>query len=195
MNNSYHKYYLLIIAVLLVIIVLLRECTVPSTVTDYKTTTITTIKYDTITDSITSYVPKYYTKIILKTDTVYKDIDTAAILTDYFSTYVYSDTVKKDSLTIIINDSVSENKIQFRNIQYTMLYRTILTETTVEKILNNREFYVGVGLIGNANNFSYIGPEVLLRTTKRQAYGLGIGVNNNFEPTVGVKMYWKIGKK
>jgi hypothetical protein len=76
-----------------------------------------------------------------------------------------------------------------------MLYRTILTETTIEKILNNREFYIGVGLIGNANNFSYIGPEVLLRTTKRQAYGLGIGVNNNFEPTVGIKMYWKIGKK
>jgi hypothetical protein len=173
----------------------LRECTVPSTVTNYKTTTVTTIKYDTITDSITSYIPKYYTKIISKTDTVYKDIDTTAILADYFSTYVYSDTVKKDSLTVIINDSVSENKIRSRNIQYTMLYRTILTETTIEKILNNREFYIGVGLIGNANNFSYIGPEVLLRTTKRQAYGLGIGVNNNFEPTVGIKMYWKIGKK
>ena len=34
----------------------------------------------------------------------------------------------------------------------------------------------------------------MLRTKKKQAYGIGIGVNNELKPVGGFKMYWKLGK-
>jgi hypothetical protein len=36
--------------------------------------------------------------------------------------------------------------------------------------------------------------EVLVRTKKRKAYGIGIGLDNGFNPTFTAKLYWRIGK-
>jgi len=164
------------------------------------TTTVvkTVTKYDTIREEIISYVPKWKTKIITKTDTIHdsiivpKEIDTLAILEDYFSTYAYVDTIKKDSVEFIIYDTITQNQIIKRGIKYTILYPT--TYITTETFINKRELYGGLGVYGNMNGLTFVGPEFLLKDKKGHAFGLGAGINNKLEPTLGFKMYWKLHK-
>ena len=58
------------ILVLVIIIIFLRSCSGDSEITEPIVITKTEIKYDTITNEITNYVPKLVTRIVRKTDTV-----------------------------------------------------------------------------------------------------------------------------
>jgi hypothetical protein len=183
--------FLFIIIIILIIIILMQKCggkniNPPTTIIKRDTTYITRI------DSITTYVPKWKTKI--KHDTIF-EIDTAYVLGDYFSTYVYNDTIylNSDSLILNINDYITQNKIKSRQIKYKHIYPII--STTVTTIQNEREFYYGLGISGDKEGLNNFGPELLLRTKKGSAYGLGVGVNGQLNVTLGFKAYWKIGKK
>jgi hypothetical protein len=35
---------------------------------------------------------------------------------------------------------------------------------------------------------------MVYRNKKRQAYGLGVGVDQNLVPVISIRMYWKLGK-
>lgn len=182
----------LIIAIL-VIVLLLQRCGSGGTISPTKSDTVTTVKYIPITKIITQYTPKYITKI--KRDTTYFNtiqIDTAYVIGDYYSTYFYNDTIKQDtSLTLYIKDSVTENKIKTRDITYT--YKQKITTNTVIK--NKAEFYVGLGLTGSKTGINYFGTNLLLRTKKKQVYGVGVGIDGDFNPQLNLQTYWKIGKK
>lgn len=183
----------LIIAIL-VIVLLLQRCGNGGTVLPTKSDTVSVTKYIPVTTTITQYVPKYITKI--ERDTTFFNthtIDTAYVIGDYYSTYYYKDTIKQDtSLTLYINDSVTENKIKSRDIKYT--YNQKITTNTVIK--NKAEFYVGLGLTGSKNGISYFGSNLLLRTKKRQIYSIGVGVNGSLEPQLNLSTYWRIhGRK
>jgi len=39
-----------------------------------------------------------------------------------------------------------------------------------------------------------LNSEMLVRTKKRKAYGIGMGLDNGFNPIYSAKFYWKIGK-
>ena len=88
--------------------------------------------------------------------------------------------------------AISKNKITSRNVNYKLLIPKITIEKTI--ILNKREFYTGFGVTGNLDQLNYIGVEGLYRTKKKQAFGLGIGVNQDLIPVVSGRMYWKLGK-
>lgn len=184
-----------IILVLIIVILLLRQCgggnvTPPEPIIITKTE----IKYDTITKEIPKYIPKVVTRIVRKIDTVnvLQPIDTLSILEDYFATYVYEDVQNLDSLNLRITDSVSQNKIMARHIKYDLIYPTVtVTET---KYINPREFYIGFGLNGASNQFNYVGGQLLYRTIKKQAFGLGVGINENLEPILSTQFLWKLGK-
>ena len=185
---------------LIIVIFLLRECrgeknsspTEPVTVVKVET------KYDTIVETVETYVPEYRTKVKWKTKTVHDTIeihdtipiDTASVLEDYFATYAYTDTLKKDSVTFVINDTISQNRILSRGINYTLVYPT--TTITTEREVNKRELYVGFGIGGDRQQLSYAGSELLLRNKKERIYGVGLGINNNFEPILTFKMSWKV---
>ena len=79
-----------------------------------------------------------------------------------------------------------------RQIKYTLRY----PKTTVtEKIyINKREVYVGLGGVGNINQLNYVGGELLYKTKNNKIYGFGGGINQNFQPVISARMYWKIGK-
>ena len=62
-------------------------------------------------------------------------------------------------------------------------------------IKNKNEFYVGLGLVGSKNGINFFGPELMLRTKKKQVYGLGVGIDGNLQPNLSLRTYWKIGKK
>ena len=101
----------------------------------------TKIKYKTIQDTVEVH------------DTV--PVDTLSILEDYFATYAYTDTLKKDSVTFIINDTISQNKILSRGINYSLVYPTKIIST--EREVNKRELYIGFGLGGDKQQLSYLG--------------------------------------
>ena len=147
-------------------------------------------------ETVETYIPQYRTKIKYKTvhdtievhDTI--PIDTASILKDYFETYAYTDTLKTDSVTFVINDTISQNKILSRGINYSLIYPT--TIITTEREINKRELYIGFGLGGDKQQLSYVGSELLLRNKKQRIYGIGLGINNSFEPILTFKMSWKV---
>ena len=200
MKNIFKNFQSLIIIGLIIVIFLLRECrgekspipTEPITVVKIET------KYDTIVETVPTYIPKYKTRVKWKTKTVHDTIeihdtipvDTASVLEEYFAAYAYTDTLKKDSVTFIINDTISQNKILSRGIKYNLVYPTTIIQT--EREVNERELYVGFGLGGDRQQISYAGSELILRTKKDKLYGVGIGVNNSFQPILTFKMNWKV---
>lgn len=181
------------IAVLIIVILLMRACDKQDPVEPVIITKIETV-FDTITKEVPVYKPKYVTKIEYIRDTIIDStpIDTVSILKDYFATYVYQDNQELDSLNLTIIDSVSQNKIFARTIQYDLIYPT--TTITKEIYLNQRELYWGIGMQGRTDQLNYVGGELLYRNRKKQAYGLGIGINQDLQPVVSGKLYWKIGK-
>ena len=185
---------------LIIVIFLLRECRGESKGAPIEPVTIVKIetKYDTIVETVETYIPEYRTKVKWKTKTVHDTVevhdtvpvDTLSILEDYFATYAYTDTLKKDSVTFVINDTISQNKILSRGINYSLVYPTKIIST--EREVNKRELYIGFGLGGDKQQLSYLGSELMLRNKKERIYGVGLGINQNFEPILTFKMSWKI---
>ena len=150
MKSLFNNIQTIIIIVLVIVIILLRECGGEKEKADPEIERIVKIetKYDTIIKNVPTYVPKYRTKVITKTihDTVQLSIDTASILEDYFASYAYIDNIKADSIDLTIFDTISQNKIISRSIDYSLIYPT--TTITKERVINKREFYTGFGIGG-----------------------------------------------
>lgn len=186
----------LLIVLLIVVILLLRQCggrTIQGE--DKIITKIETVtRIDTITVFVPDYIPTWRDRI-LPGDTVYKDIDTLAILEDYFSTYYYTDIIADDSVKITINDSIHKNKITSRNLKYEILYPVKTITITKEHYLNKREFYVGPRIGVSLDSLKFVGVDGFFRTKKRTAIAIGIGVNQKFQPQLQLGIYWKLGKK
>jgi len=198
LKKIFKNFQTLIIIGLIIVIFLLRECKGESKGAPIEPVTIVKIetKYDTIVETVETYIPEYRTKVKWKTvhdtievhDTI--PTDTASILKDYFATYAYTDTLKTDSVTFIVNDTISQNRILSRGINYSLVYPTKIIST--EREVNKRELYIGFGLGGDKQQLSYLGSELMLRNKKERIYGVGLGINNNFEPILTFKMSWKV---
>ena len=189
------KFYFFII-IILIIVILLQKCGGGSGGTKFTNhnDTIRTVDtvYITITKEIPTYVPKWHNKTKYIYDTT-KIIDIAYVIGDYYSVYYYKDSIKNDTLSVYINDLISQNKIRSRSIKYTLKFPTIKIHDVV--IQKKNEFYWGLGLVGSKNGINFFGPELMLRTKSKNVYGLGIGVDGNLQPNLSLRTYWKIGKK
>lgn len=192
MKKYFKNIQSLLIVVLVVVIVLMRQCSGGSVEPTERVIRDTIVEYITIEKEYPVYVPKvkYVTKVDI--DTFSTPIDTSAILADYYAIRTYEDTQVLDSLDLTITDTVSQNQILGRKIAYNFTYpRKTITETIY---LNKRELYFGIGLTGNPDQLQYLGGEMVFRNKKRQAYGLGVGVDQNLVPVISARMYWKLGK-
>ena len=182
----------LLIVVLIVVIFLMRNCSGKGTPTEPQIIRDTIVESFIIEKTYPVYTPKvkYITQVNI--DTFSTPIDTSAILSDYYAIKTYEDKQVLDSLNLTIIDTISQNQIKSRKISYTFTYpQTTIRETI---ILNKRELYFGIGATGNQDQLQYLGGEVVFRNKKRQAYGLGVGVDQNLVPVVSARMYWKLGK-
>jgi hypothetical protein len=59
--------------------------------------------------------------------------DTIQVLSDYYATRVYKDTITQDSSKFYIQDSISQNKILNREFKAEIAYKTIYNTTTITK--------------------------------------------------------------
>jgi len=182
----------LLIVVLIALLFFQRSCSSTPTPEPEVITKIE-VRYDTIETVKEVYVPKWRTRVVTETISIPTEIDTTAILQDYYTKYFYSDTLQIDTVGFaIINDTISRNTVLARDVRTNILIPT--TTITKEIYLNKNELYWGVGLQGRTDQINYLGTELLWRTKKRSTYGFGLGVNQDFQPVLSGRMYWKIGK-
>lgn len=167
---------------------------------------------------VTEYVPQ----TVYRTDTVTvqipSDVDTTAILEDYFASYTVLDTLKldydfPDGVTTesgnepsslgygILTDIISQNRIQSRKVDWTFQIPTIYN-TTIVKELPKNEFYLG-GSFGynEADVFGSAGIGLGFKTKKQRLLILEGGVTNDtygtlteYNPYLELSYFIKLGK-
>lgn len=176
----------------------------------------TTIVVDTafvkVKEEVPVYVPKWRTKIKTETDTIeiekLKDVDTAAILADYYSKYQYIDTLNlsyTDSLgkkhtfgTGVVTDTISKNTIVGRGIlwNYEIPY---ITKTITIYPPARRQLYVGAGTAFNRTNFvDNVSGGLIYKNKQDKIYQFSLGLGNRggtVSPFIGAGIYWKIKLK
>lgn len=196
MKVFFNNIQTLLIVVLVAIILFTRSCSGGKTSVEPKIITKVETRWDTVNIVKEVYIPKWKTKIITQVDSILINtpVDTLEVLKDYYAKNVFVDEIKLDSLGIItITDTIYKNTIWRRAIESNIL---IPTTTVTEKIyINNREFYWGLNLIGKSNQIDYLGGGILYKSKRKNIYGLGIGVNENFQPILSIGYYMKIGNK
>lgn len=119
------------------------------------------------------------------------EIDTMEVLQDYYSTRVYSDTLRVENLGYVtIVDTISQNKIIGRSFKANLLERTI-TETITVKELPRLQIWTGV----TASNSMQLGATIGVTTKRRTHLGLDLGVHLDdvlMSPYVAVRYLWQI---
>lgn len=175
-------------------------------------------KIDTVvvekTVKVPTYVPKYITKVVTETVEVPIDIDTTAILQDYFAKYEVKDTLNltydfpssvTDSLgnkpnpTLgygILTDVISQNQIQSRDVNWFFKIPTVYNTTIVKEPAKNQLYY-GFNIGGTKQDiFTSASGGLIFKNKKDQLYQLNLGVqtvpNGGTSPYIGGGMYWKI---
>jgi hypothetical protein len=196
----------IIIILVLIVLLLLQGWYYKTSMSIETVVTKVETRIDTVTINSVEYVPQVETRI-LPPELIYVDVidtvlintkvDTAAILIDYYSKYVYQDVLDLDTLgSVTIIDTVSQNKIQSRQFTSDIIIPTkTITNTTY---INDKGFYYGVGLGINQQMLHSVSGEVLYKTKRNIIYGVGLGLgrdNQLLSPVVSGKVYWKIGKK
>ena len=182
----------ILIVVLVAVVLFMRNCDKP-TPTEPKEIIKTRVEYINVRDTIPQYIPKWKDRVIVVTDTIKEPIDTSLVLTDYYSKYYYEDTLTIDTMGFVyVKDTVTQNKIVSRNLQYHLEIPKITIEKTT--FINEREFYVGPTVIGNRSGLNNVGTEILMRTKKSQLYSVGVGINAELQPTISGGIYWKLGR-
>ena len=192
MKGYFKNIQTLLIVVLAVLLFYQKSCSSTPPVEPQTITEVIT-RWDTLKVATKEYVPKYIKKTVVNIDTFQAPIDTMSILRDYYAKYFYTDTIKVDSLGfIVINDTVTRNLISKRDVQSNIFIpTTTITNTTY---LYKRELFWGASISGNQEQIQSINGELMYVNKKRNAYGFGIGVDQNFQPIFTGRLYWKIGK-
>jgi len=116
--------------------------------------------HDTIKHTITDRVPYYITRLdsVIIRDTVFREIDTAAILEDYFAVHYYLRTWQDSLIKVSIEDAVTENNFISNNFTYQFLR----PQTLINNVTN----------ITNFNKYLYIGGSVTLPDAKYSNVGV-----------------------
>ena len=190
------KQYLIIILAFFAMVWLYESCHSSSAV-------IESVKTDTV------YQTKVTTRwlkgnsipyVIIATNTVHDSVqytvhDTVRIMTDYMRTYAYSDTINVDSNTFVINDTISQNKIQSRGFEAKITEKTILTTITKAAKAKN-SLYLGFrGDLSESNGLEVLSPGIVLNAKNKALIGLNVNINKNFNIGYSGSVYFKIGKK
>ncbi len=177
--------YLTLIAVLLGVLVFKgctkTKCPEIQTVIKYDTTFTTKdsvvyrdkLKYQPIPYLIRDTLVEKFKK-----DTVMSD-DALAVITDYYETRVYNDSLYEGQNYVKITDTVSENLIKNRT------YKFHVTSPTITKTVTNNiypapktEFYYGAQLSGN-KQYPFYGLDgmFLIKNKKDAIFGVAIGTD------------------
>lgn len=193
----------LLIVGLITLLLFTRGCN-DKDITKGGTTVVNGKTYQNITQVVdTIYVPTKQTvykpgKTIYKETPVFvampREVDTVAILKDFYSKEVYKDTLKlNDGLGYVsVIDTVSQNKIIGR-VWNSQVNKIIVKDTKIVKKAPVNQLYIGaVGGFDRVNIVNYVGPTLVFKTKKDKLYSLGIGYGTNKQISLQGGIFWKI---
>ena len=123
----------------------------------------------TVRDSFPVYVP--YPQLIIA-DTVFAEIDTAAVIADYYSRKIYADTLSRSGVTVVIHDTVYNNSLANRYVEF---------DVSVPVGVNKKMNAINISFDGNPYSLNLIAGY----TRNRIEYRLGYDLYNR-TPTVGI---------
>lgn len=120
-----------------------------------------------------------------------REIDTLAVLREYFKHYEYIDTISNDStMLVIVTDTIGENKLQGRGVQFQALRGNTLI-TGVKKVETKRvKFFIGLNVQGDANRLG-LGPSGGLLTKRDKLITLGNDLMGE-QPNAQLTLFWKV---
>lgn len=123
--------------------------------------------FDTIFYTKTKYVPTNPDLII---DTLYLpeliDVDTLAILKDYYASVVYKDTLRNQYGYISVTDTLSQNRIKSRQVKTSLLVPEVTTTITLTQP-KRAQVYLGASILGNEDDILQ-GAEINLSLKTRK---------------------------
>jgi hypothetical protein len=193
----------LLIVTLIGLLIFTKGCN-DKDITKGGTTVVNGKTYQNITQVVdTIYVPTKQTvykpgKTIYKETPVFvampREVDTVAILKDFYCKEVYKDTLKlNDGLGYVsVIDTVSQNKIIGR-VWNSQVNKIIVKDTKIVKKAPVNQLYIGtVGGFDRVNIVNYVGPTLVLKTKKDKLYSLGIGYGTNKQISLQGGIFWKI---
>ena len=163
---------------------------------------VESIVHDTITQKIVTArwkQGKSIPYVIIATDTVRDSVpylvhDTIRIISDYMRTYAYSDTINVDSNTFVINDTISQNKIQSRGFEAKITEKTIHTTVTKTPKAKNTLYLGFRGDLSGSNGLEVLSPGIVLNAKNKALIGLNVDLGLNRQIRYGLGVYFKISK-
>jgi hypothetical protein len=149
--------------------------------------TNTIIVHDTIPHYINHYVPWYIQgENVIIHDTIPKDIDTLAILHDYYDKHIYHRLWENDTLKVAVTDTIAQNKYMGSGFTYQIKTPFTTINNTVDNSIHYTKYaYAGISYDIKVKSLSF---NAFLATPKL-LYGVGYAPNtNSFNATLSVKI-------
>ena len=134
--------------------------------------------------------------VIISTDTVQIPVhDTIRIITEYYNKKAYSDTIKVDSSTFVIDDTISQNKILSRGFTAKITTKTIV-QREYYATKPRYDLYWGIrGDFRPSNGLEVLSPSLLLNAKNKALIGFSVDINKNYNIGYSGSLYFKLGKK
>jgi len=121
--------------------------------------------------------------------------DTIRIISDYNRIYAYSDTIKKDSNTFVIDDTISQNRIISRGFTAKLAEKTIYIKEYYAQKAKFGLYYGIRGDFSQDNGLEVLSPGLMLNAKNKALIGLNVNINKNYNISYSGSIYFKIGKK
>jgi hypothetical protein len=121
--------------------------------------------------------------------------DTIRILSEYYQIKAYKDTIKKDSNTFVIDDTISQNRIISRGFTAKLTEKTIYVK---EYYAQKAKFGLYYGIRGDFSQdkgLEVLSPGLMLNAKNKALIGLNVNINKNYNISYSGSVYFKIGKK
>jgi hypothetical protein len=182
-----------IIGLLLLVIIFLKFCSKPEVITNPKV--ITNTQIDTFYKDTGSIVYKKGKNLIIKDSIRFEvpvDVDTNKILEEFYTQYIYNDTLNLvDSLGYVtVIDTIFKNRIYSRKYESNIRQKIIKEVFYVQEPIVN-EYYLGANI-----GFNYLGTSFIFKNKNNKMYSLGLGitpdVNKKMSTLIVGGIYYKI---
>jgi hypothetical protein len=121
--------------------------------------------------------------------------DTVFVLRDYTTIKAYSDTIRQDSNTFVIEDTISQNSIKSRSFTAQIKEKTILVKEFYTEKAKNTLYWGFRGDFSPSNGLEVLSPGLMLNAKNKALIGLNVNINKNNNIGYSGSLYFKIGKK
>jgi hypothetical protein len=121
--------------------------------------------------------------------------DTIRILSEYYQIKAYKDTIKKDSNTFVIDDTISQNRIISRGFTAKLTEKTIYVKEYYAQKAKFSLYYGIRGDFSQDNGLEVLSPGLMLNAKNKALIGLNVNINKNYNISYSGSVYFKIGKK